>query len=94
MIDHDATCECTCNRAFRDGKAIDIEDPIKYADHIKVIVDEGERQMLMLAIAKLGLENPGWDMMLETLSDKFQGKEMYEKFKDIHFDFQKELERL
>ena len=94
MIDHDVACECNCDRRFRDGKAIDIEDVIQYAENITIAVDEGQRQMILLAIAQLALENPGWDKALEILSEKLKGKEMFEKFKDIHYDFIKDLERL
>lgn len=61
---------------------------------MNIEIKEDQRQAILLAIAKLSLERPGWDLYLEELSERFNGREMYEKFKDIHYDFMKELENL
>lgn len=47
-------------------------------------IDEGQRQMLVLAIAHLAIERPGWDWTLWELSKIFQAEAMYEEFKKLH----------
>lgn len=45
-----------------------------------------ELQVLMLAIAKLALERPGWDWMLGEMADRFDGRALFEQFKDLYYD--------
>lgn len=58
---------------------------------VTVTIDEGQRQVLLLALAKLSIERPGWAWMLGELAAKFStapniedGREMFEKFREIH----------
>jgi hypothetical protein len=44
-------------------------------------VDEGQRQILLLALAKLSLERPGWEYALDLIAAQLQGREMYESFR-------------
>lgn len=46
--------------------------------------DEGERQMLLLAIAELALSRPGWDWMLGEVADRFEGRAMFDQFKKLN----------
>lgn len=53
-----------------------------------VEIDEG--QMILLALAKLSLERPGWDDALNEIALKMDNRtdvgrgEMYESFREIH----------
>lgn len=49
-----------------------------------VTIDEGQRQMVLLALAKLSIERPGWDWALGETARAFNGVTMYQEFKDIH----------
>jgi hypothetical protein len=58
---------------------------------VTVTVDDGERQMLLLALAKLSIERPGWKWTLGELAAAFStapniedGREMFERFRAIH----------
>lgn len=53
---------------------------------IMVSVDEGERQVILLALAELALERPGWDYMLGELAERFQGRPMFDGFKHSNAD--------
>jgi hypothetical protein len=52
-------------------------------------IDECQRQMLILALAKLSIERPGWNYALAKIAVKIDnirpdgGCEMYEKFKSM-----------
>jgi hypothetical protein len=48
--------------------------------------EEGERQAMLLALAKLSLERPGWVDYLGGLAEKLQGRDMFEEFRRIHAD--------
>jgi hypothetical protein len=49
-------------------------------------VDEGERQVLLLALAELALSRPGWDTMLREIAEKFGGVPLFESFKRTSAD--------
>jgi len=51
-----------------------------------VIVDEGERQATLLALAWLALDRPGWDYMLGSIAEKFDGVPLYNEFKRLNED--------
>ena len=56
---------------------------------MKVEIDEGQRQMMLLALAKLSLERPGWDMALNKIALKMDNDEsgrarMYDAFRKLH----------
>lgn len=46
-----------------------------------VEVEEGERQMILLALAQLAVRRPGWDETLTETAKKFGGFEMFLEFK-------------
>jgi hypothetical protein len=50
-----------------------------------VCIDNSELQVVMLAIAKLALERPGWNWMLGEIADRFGGRELFEQFKDLYY---------
>lgn len=49
-------------------------------------VEEGYRQMILLAIAELALSRPGWDYALGEIAESFRGREMFEEFKRLNSD--------
>lgn len=46
-------------------------------------IDEGQRQMLVLAVAHLAVERPGWDYALQNIARVFHAEEMYQEFKEL-----------
>lgn len=48
--------------------------------------EEEERQLLLLAIAELSLERPGWDDTLGRIADNFHGRKMFDEFKRVNAD--------
>jgi hypothetical protein len=56
-------------------------------------LDEGERQMILLAMAELALSRPGWDWTLGETAEKLHGREMFEGFKKTSADRVKESHR-
>ena len=44
-------------------------------------VDESQRQLLLLAIARLAVDRPGWDEALGEVAQKLRGVDMFEQFK-------------
>jgi hypothetical protein len=49
-----------------------------------VYLTEEQRQAVLLAVAKLAVERPGWDYMLGEVADAMSGRKMYENFKKLH----------
>jgi hypothetical protein len=47
------------------------------------VIDEAQRQMLLLAISWLAVERPGWDFMAGETAELLHGREMFESFKDM-----------
>jgi hypothetical protein len=43
-------------------------------------IDEEQRQLVLLALAILSLQRPGWDQVLRETARKFHGEEMYDSF--------------
>jgi hypothetical protein len=54
---------------------------------IALLLDEGERQMVLLALAHLSNERPGWDDLLTRIAlriDNVRGRAvMYDQFKTL-----------
>ncbi len=48
--------------------------------------EEGQRQMMLLAIAELALSRPGWDWTLGELAKQMQGEEMFAELKRLNAD--------
>lgn len=44
------------------------------------IQDESDRQAVLLALAALAAERPGWEYMLGRIADKLRGRAMFEQF--------------
>jgi hypothetical protein len=49
-------------------------------------VDIGQRHAILLALARLAVERPGWDSMLGDIAEQFQGREMFEQCKMMNFE--------
>lgn len=49
-------------------------------------IEEGQRQMILLAIAELALSRPGWDWTLGELAKVFSGEAMFVEFKRVNAD--------
>jgi hypothetical protein len=49
-------------------------------------LEEGQRQMVLLAIAELALSRPGWDYALGEIAKQFRGEEMFAEFKRLNAD--------
>lgn len=59
-------------------------------NNITVTIAEEQRQMLLLALAKLSIERPGWHWTLGELAAKFStapniedGRELFEQFRAL-----------
>jgi hypothetical protein len=48
--------------------------------------EEGDRQMLLLAIAELALSRPGFDYALGEIAKELRGSEMFAEFKRLNSD--------
>jgi hypothetical protein len=48
--------------------------------------EEGDRQMMLLAIAELALSRPGFDYVLGEIAKQLQGAEMFADFKRFNAD--------
>jgi hypothetical protein len=46
-----------------------------------IALNEGDRQMILLALAELALSRPGWDDALRRIAEHYRGSEMFEQFK-------------
>jgi hypothetical protein len=44
-------------------------------------LDEGQRQAILLAIARLAVERPGFDFIYGEIADVFDGRGMFEELK-------------
>ena len=51
-----------------------------------VVLEESGRQLVLMALAHLSLERPGWDAALKEVAEQMKGGRMYEQFKDLHRD--------
>ena len=52
-------------------------------------LDEGQRQMMLMALAHLSVERPGWDDALQRLAIQLDNEEngrpqMYDGFRKLH----------
>jgi len=52
-------------------------------------LDEGQRQMMLMALAHLSVERPGWDDALQRLAiqldNEHEGRpQMYDEFRKLH----------
>jgi len=57
-------------------------------------IDEGDRQMLLMALAHLAVERPGWNHALSRIAIRVDNKtregrpELYDDFRKIHSEMQ------
>lgn len=49
-------------------------------------LNEAQRQAVVLALAILALERPGWDQMLHETAGCLDGHELYDRFKSFNAD--------
>jgi hypothetical protein len=50
------------------------------------IFEEGDRQILLLALAELALSRPGWQYAIGLIVERLHGEEMYINFKRTNAD--------
>lgn len=48
------------------------------------LIDEGDRQMIVLALAHLSIERPGWLYCHEEIAKRLCGSEMFAEFRRLH----------
>lgn len=53
---------------------------------IEFSLTEEQRQMVLLGLAMIALERPGWDQALEEIAEHLKGVELFRQFKWIHGD--------
>jgi hypothetical protein len=53
---------------------------------VTIDLEEGNRQMILLAIAELALSRPGWDWTLGELAKQLGGEEMFADLKRLNAD--------
>jgi hypothetical protein len=46
-----------------------------------VVISEEDRQMILLALARLALARPGWDYAIGEIAEKLEDREMLDGFK-------------
>jgi len=47
-------------------------------------IEESDRQMILLALAILALQRPGWLYATGLVAEKFSGKEMFDQFREFN----------
>lgn len=48
-----------------------------------VELSEDERQMILMGLGRLAVDRPGFDWFIGQIADKLQGREMFQRFKDL-----------
>lgn len=56
------------------------------------IDDECDRQLILLALAVLSLQRPGWAWTLGNIAEKLQGREMFETFRACNEDAVRQMD--
>ncbi len=62
---------------------------------MKVVLEEEERQAVLLALAQLSLERPGWDYLLSNIALKMDNilpsgrPQLYDQFRAINADLKR-----
>jgi len=74
-------------------RIIEIENPSEISESEKALIEdaiyevmssiEKAKEAVILAIAHLAIERPGWDDMLGRIADNLYGKKLYEEFKEM-----------
>lgn len=52
----------------------------------RYVLQEEQRQLVLLAVAELALSRPGFDETLGNIADLFFGREMFAEFKRLNAD--------
>jgi hypothetical protein len=55
----------------------------------KVAIVEADRQMILLSLALCTLLRPGFYYSCGNIADQFQGREMFERFRELNTDIVK-----
>jgi hypothetical protein len=50
---------------------------------------EGDRQLILLALARLALARPGWNHYCGEIADRLDGRQMFDAFKASNSDIVK-----
>ena len=50
---------------------------------------EEDRQVIVLALAHLAVDRPGWDDLLQRIASELGGLEMYKEFERMYEDFKR-----
>jgi hypothetical protein len=53
---------------------------------ISLVIEESDRQLMLLALAELALSRPGFNATLVPIAELLAGQEMFEEFKRINAD--------
>lgn len=53
---------------------------------MKFEIDESDRQMIILALAVLSLQRPGYEYYNGEIAEKFSGREMFGKLREYNQD--------
>ncbi len=53
---------------------------------ITIQIDDADRQAILLALARLSLERPGWVWYLGEIAEHFQARAMYDGFRNLTAD--------
>lgn len=82
------------DKQFRDGKAFKSLDEaltaIQNPESHTITIDDGQRQLIIMALAHLSMESPGWIYALEEIALKMDNQtddgrpQMFESFRRIH----------
>lgn len=67
---------------------------MSFAGETTFKLDEGQRQMTLLALAELSLRRPGFDLCIREIAFKLRGVEMLESFKKTSVEPETEIEKM
>jgi hypothetical protein len=75
---------------FPDGGTQPLEYFSRPVEQYQVTIDEGQRQMILMALAHLAVERPGFDYALSEIASLMDnespaGPQLYGSFKEIAF---------
>lgn len=66
------------------------ERAARLSEHLKAVaegsIDEGQRQLMLLALAELALRRPGFDYAISEIAKKLDGLDLYAGFKATSAD--------
>ena len=62
-----------------------LQDKLGLGD-ITVTLEDGQRQMMVMALADLSLRNPGWVWAIRQIAEKLRANDMYNQFRELRAD--------